>query len=241
MCGVGDEEGLSMEAEDGEEKKGSFKAVDAERKGKEEDGRDMRKLIDPRRPTKEEVDEHDLTHLPYRNWCPICVKAKGKELDHRKSIDEPKGLSEYSFDYCFPGDELGHKLTVLVGKEKTTGMSFATTVPTKGASGKFAVDKAIEYMEEIGDHTSKVIVKTDQEPSIQFFVKDLIESRPEGQTIVEESPVKSSGSNGVVERAAQGIEGQLRIALLALERRMKRDIDSKEPIVTFMPEYAAYL
>ncbi len=120
-------------------------------------------------------------------------------------------------------------------------MSFATTVPTKGASGKFAVDKAIEYMEEIGDHKSKVIVKTDQEPSIQFFVKDLIESRPEGQTIVEESPVKSSGSNGVVERSVQGIEGQLRIALLALERRMKRDIDSKEPIVTFMPEYAAYL
>ncbi len=83
-------------------------------------------------------------------------------------------------------------------------------MPTKGASGKFAVDKAIEFMEEIGDHTWKVIVKTDQEPSIQYFVKDMIDSRPAGQTVVEESPVKSSGSNGVVERGVQGIEGQLR-------------------------------
>ena len=83
-----------------------------------------------------------------------------------------------------------------MGKEKNEGMCFATAVPTKGASGKFAVDKAIEYLEEIGDHTGKVSVKTDQEPSIQYFVKDLIDSRPAGQTAIEESPAKSSGSNG---------------------------------------------
>ena len=133
--------------------------------------------------------------------------AKGKELDHRKSIDEPRGLSEYSFDYAFPGDEFGFKLTVLSGREKVTGMNFATAVPTKGASGKFASDKAVEFMEEVGDRATKVILKSDQEPSIKFLVKDIIDSRPEGQTVTEESPVKSSGSNGVVERGIQGLEG----------------------------------
>ena len=101
-------------------------------------------------------------------------------------------------------------------------MSFATAVLTKGASGKFAVDKALNLLEEVGDMTSKVIVKTDQEPSIQYFVKDLIESRPQGQTVIEESPVKSSGSNGVVERGVQVLEGQLRIMLLAFESRVGR-------------------
>ena len=207
VCEVEDEEdGKSMEAEaEDEEKEKSYKGIEAERLEKEGDKREIRKLIDPRKPTVEEIDEHELTHVPYRNWCPICVMAKGKELDHRKSNDEPRGLSEYSFDYCFPGDESGFKLTVLVGKEKVTGMCFATAVPTKGASGKFAVDKAVEYMEEMGDHTGKVIVKTDQEPSIQYFVKDLIGSRPAGQTVIEESPVKSSGSNGIVERSVQGL------------------------------------
>ena len=120
-------------------------------------------------------------------------------------------------------------------------MCFATAVPTKGASGKFAVDKAIDYMEEIGDQAGKIIVKADQGPSIQYFVKDLIDSRPAGQTVVEESPVKSSGSNGVVERSVQGVEGQLRVILLAFERRIGHKVDAKEAVVTFMPEYAAYL
>ena len=43
----------------------------------------LKKMIDPKLPTQKEVDEHYLTHLPYRNWCPICVKSKGKEMDHR--------------------------------------------------------------------------------------------------------------------------------------------------------------
>ena len=209
---------------------------------KEEAGGIVKRLLDPRLPSKEEVKEHELSgHLPYRNWCPICVKAKGKDLDHRKDAGESRGLAEYSFDYCFPGDEFGFKLTVLCGKERVTGMSFATAVPTKGASGKFAVDKALEFMEEVGDMTSKVIVKTDQEPSIQYFVKDLIDSRTQGQTIIEESPVKSSGSNGVVERGVQILEGQLRVMLLAFESRIGREVNAKESIVTFMPEYAAYL
>ncbi len=198
-CEVDDDDGKSMEAEaEDEEKEKSYKGIDADRLEKEGDKRRIRRLIDPRKPTQEEVDEHELTHLPYRNWCPICVRGKGKELDHRKSIDEPRGLSEYSFDYCFPGDEFGFKLTVLVGRERSTGSNFEVAVPTKGASGKFAVDKAIEYMEESGDQLGKVIVKTDQEPSIQYFVKDLVDSRPAGQTVIEESTVKSSGSDGVV-------------------------------------------
>ena len=245
ICGVDDPLGQEMELEADEEEKGNviLEAKDAVRIGKEDDDRrdEVKTLIDPRKPTKEEVEFHDLFHLPYRNWCPLCVMAKGKELDHRKSIDEPRGLSEHSFDYAFPGDEFGFKLTVLSGREKVTGMNFATAVPTKGASGKFASDKAVEFMEEVGDRATKVILKSDQEPSIKFLVKDIIDSRPEGQTVTEESPVKSSGSNGVVERGIQGLEGHLRLLLLALERRLGRELSAQEPIITFMPEYAAYL
>ena len=43
-------------------------------------------------------------------------------------------------------------------------MNFATVVPTKGASGKFASDKTVEFMEDVGDKATKVIIKSDQEP-----------------------------------------------------------------------------
>ena len=51
----------------------------------EEKSDEVKKLVGPRKPRKEEVDAHDLSHLPYRNWCQICVRARGKELHHRKS------------------------------------------------------------------------------------------------------------------------------------------------------------
>ena len=41
--------------------------------GKEEGGGRMRSLGDPRLPSKKEVEEHYLAHVPYRNWCPHCV------------------------------------------------------------------------------------------------------------------------------------------------------------------------
>ena len=96
-------------------------------------------------------------------------------------------------------------------------------------------------MEEVGDGSQAIVVKTDQEPSIKAIVEDLVKEREEGRTIVEESPVQSSGSNGIVERRVQSIEGHLRVMLLELESRVGGEVDAGEPIVTFMPEYAAYL
>ncbi len=58
----------------------------------------MKKLIDPRRLTEHEVEELNLTHTPYRNWCPICVRAKGRDLDYRKSIEEEGVLAEFSLE-----------------------------------------------------------------------------------------------------------------------------------------------
>ena len=73
------------------------------------------------------------------------------------------------------------------------------------------------------------------------MIKELVKVRMEDRTHIEESPVRSSGSNGVVERKVQGIEGQLRTMLSALEARLGVGVDAKEKVVVFMAEYAAYL
>ena len=65
-----------------------------------------------------------------------------------------------------------------------------------------------------------------------FFVK----SRAEGKVISEESPVKSSGSNGVVERGVQGLEGHIRALYLALQDRLGCPVDARERIIAFIPE-----
>ena len=59
--------------------------------------------------------------------------------------------------------------------------------------------------------------------------------------MVEEAPKKSSGSNGVVERAVQEVEGSIRAGFLALQHRIGRRIDARERLVAFLPEYTVYL
>ena len=79
----------------------------------------VRSLLDPKLPREEEVHRHNLTHMPYRSWCPHCVRGRGKEMSHRRRKDlEEASIPEYHLDYCFPGDEDGNKLTVLVVVER---------------------------------------------------------------------------------------------------------------------------
>ena len=61
---------------------------------------------DPGCPTAEEVEEHSVTHLPHRSWCPICVKARGNENPHyRSKQDKVNHKPAVSFDYKSVGQE----------------------------------------------------------------------------------------------------------------------------------------
>ena len=226
-----------------EEKKpgGKSQGQEVRRMGPGEEGARMRNIGDPRRPSAKEVEEHYLTHVPYRNWCPHCVRGRGKDLDHRKGLDEDRSVREFSFDYCFPGDEKGKKLTVLVGRERVTGMTMASVVPVKGTSGQFAVMRVLEFIAECGATETEVVLKSDQEPAIEALMADVVKTRGAAITVVERSPVGSSGSNGIVERGVQSVEGVLRTLRSACEERLGVKIEPEEKLLIFMAEYAAYL
>ena len=140
MCEMPEYSLVDIDAFEGDQEQGIVHGGDEPQRipGDNSDLRALRKLMDPRLPSVEEVEQHNLTHLPYRNWCPICIKAKGKDLDHRVAVDKERGISEYCFDYCFPGDELGFKWTVLVGTEKGADCAMATLVPVKGGGKEFS-------------------------------------------------------------------------------------------------------
>ena len=126
-----------------------FEGEALERIRLEKEGKFMRKRSGPKLPSEEEVAMHCLMgHVNYRSRCEICVQACGKEWDHRRKEDQERKFPEYSFDYCFPGDEFGFKWTVLVGKELSSSAWMATTVPMKGSTGTFSVDKIVDFLEK---------------------------------------------------------------------------------------------
>ena len=84
--------------------------MDGERISLEDEGVVVKKVKDPKLPIQLEVDKHYVMgHIPYRDWCPVCVQAQGREMGHMKDENKERRLPEYSWDYCFPGDELGFK------------------------------------------------------------------------------------------------------------------------------------
>ena len=95
--GEGEDEDMADEKEeDIEEPKSAEKdIIDKEGEEKEEEARNIKgkKLI--RQPNQEEYDEHMRTHIPFRKWCPHCVKGKGKDY---QSLRLEGGFCETS---CF--------------------------------------------------------------------------------------------------------------------------------------------
>ena len=57
----------------------------------------------PSEPTPEEKEKH---YLPYRSWCPECVKARGREDPHRsQKQSKDEDLPRKSMDYATVGND----------------------------------------------------------------------------------------------------------------------------------------
>ena len=131
--------------------------------------RNPRKLLDPKLPTQQEVEEHCLTHLPYRNWCTCCVQGKGKSSPHFKRPTRTDGLTKVHVGYCFMSTEGCPLATILVAKERATKMCMATVVPMKGGSIEFPARRVLAFLKEIGLEGADLVFKSDQENSIWTF------------------------------------------------------------------------
>ena len=99
-------------------------------------------------PAQEEVDKRNLTHLPFRNWCPHCMKGRGKEAPHRRAEGGKGVLPEISLDFCFPSKEDGTgMLTILGARERHTKMTLSTVIPSK-TTGTFAARRVWAFLKK---------------------------------------------------------------------------------------------
>ena len=63
-------------------------------------------LPSPSPPSRQEMLEHNITHMPFRNWCPHCLAGKAKSTKHMQGAG--LGVNEtpiISMDYMFMGDK----------------------------------------------------------------------------------------------------------------------------------------
>jgi hypothetical protein len=100
---VGCSEGIPISPFDVSENEGvGGVMVDESEVEEEHEAKKPKAVRDPGSPTEEMIKEHDLTHLPYRSWCPQCIQGKAPDDAHRKTDkDEKCIIPQVVFDYGF--------------------------------------------------------------------------------------------------------------------------------------------
>ena len=139
-------------------------------------------------------------------------------------------------DYFFLKDiDEKDTVTCLAMRESESRVTFADACPKKGAS-EYAVGQAAYNIRRMG--LKKVTIKTDQEPALIALAEGVRNER-KSETIIEHSPVAESASNGMIEKAVQQVEEQIRVLKLALQNRIKAHIPSHHPTMTWLISHSA--
>ena len=106
----------------------------------EEEGRKAKGMNAPRVVSKEEREEHERTHIPYRSWFRACVKGRKRKKPHIKKSREEKeedrmtGVPRISMDYHFmsKADEEAKSNRLFTMINEKTGDKYTRAVGRKG-------------------------------------------------------------------------------------------------------------
>ena len=59
-----------------------------EHEEQEEEHQKARAIAGPDVPSRREVEDHILTHIPFRTWCNRCMRGRGRRSTHKRRHDE---------------------------------------------------------------------------------------------------------------------------------------------------------
>ena len=196
---------------------------------------------DPQLPTASEVEEHYLTHRPYRSWCPICVAAYGKEDPHKRQPEKSESeVPEVGLDYDYYSNKQDDekKVTSMIMKDRDTGMLWGHVCSIKGPTDTWGINKIVKNLEVLG--RAKIVLKTDGEPALIAFQSKIITAR-DGTTIPKNPPAYNPESNGAIESGVKMGNEQLRAIKLALEERLGRTIEISHPIYEWGLQHGCWI
>ncbi|CAL1140591.1 unnamed protein product [Cladocopium goreaui] len=93
----------------------------------------------PSTPTEAEMSEHCLTHIPFRDWCTLCIANKSRQDQHQREGHSSSTHSVVSFDFGFSGRGVSDddSITVLFMHDRATKMMHAVNnVDSCGSDGR---------------------------------------------------------------------------------------------------------
>ena len=188
----------------------------------------------PPEPTASERRQYELTHLPYRDWCPHCVKDKGRHGASKKQLDRHPVIQ---VDYCFHSTDPQLPLRkLLTAVDIVTGVGMSVVVPSKG-SDNYAVAEWKKFIYECGRTFG--ISQYDQEKSLKALCTRVCAEL--GGLSIRGAPVGHSQVQGSVGQLQRTFYGQLRALLYQIESNVHIEITSDSCIYPWCIKHAQWL
>ena len=139
-------------------------------------------------PTAAEVEQHNVTHWPFRNWCPHCIRGQGATPNRRQAEGE-RQVVLMVVDNCFLNGSAGEEFLVTqVTRDVDSRYLFAHAVTMKGLTHIHGVEEMVKDLE-----------------GGQRALTAKFAARRCERTMLKNSPVGESQSNGIAEIAVQAV------------------------------------
>ena len=195
----------------------------------------------PVTPTQQMIDEHNLTHEPFADWCPLCISHRSRQDGHSK--DGEQGLraqhSVVSWDFGFcsrtEGDE--NKLTVLFLHDSATGLLGVVPTPQKGGKHlSYLTTEITRFITQTG-HTD-IGLRCDGEPSTLTLLSSVRKTcQALGIATHEEpTPIGDHQANGGAEVAVRLLRSHASILVSQVEQAC----GCTEPVVNCLHPFYAW-
>ena len=195
----------------------------------------------PQQSIEQERREHELTHLPYRSWCPTCLQSKGRQDYHPKQTSKT-AVTQVDLMY-YKALEEKQTTSVLTAVDVETGMCMAVQLEDKTRHVQYLSTCLQQFFMECGrTHAilNNTVLQSDQEDFIISLIK-MMATAMGGNIAVRQSPAYTSQAQGSVERFHRTLMGQVRAIKLQLENKYGIKLNSKHPIMPWLVKHSAYL
>ncbi len=211
----------------------------AEQKYMEEEVPPREPYAATRQPSERERRLHEITHLPFRRWCPFCVAGKSRaDYKHPVEVEEIQQREHPVIQLDIMFGPSGRSVLLLID----TWTRFIFTASMKSKSAKTISDAISEFLGVLG-YFRKVEIVSDNEPVIVSGIKQaqILRAKSGLETIVQQSKSFDKGRTAVAERAIQSVRAQARTLVNYVEHQISAKFPDSHPLHMWAIIHSAWL
>ena len=194
----------------------------------------------PEPPTDAARMAHNTTHVPFRDWCPICVASRGRSSLHRRAVvnKTAETLPKFQTDYKFIRTVAESKTQPCITFVETrSGVVISFMCARKGGYEDLTKE-ILRHLEAYG-FLNPIIIQCDKEMSIIDVCRTVARERNARTVLI--APKTNHQSNGFVDAVHGPIQGLARCYQTHIETNTGMQLSTISPAIPFAIRYAGFV